>query len=162
MKGSSELKRTVIVEGALSKRKIEMLRELEERYEEILRRVVEFGLKHKITSFARLKGEVYREIREKYRDLPSHYIYTACQDAAARLKSFKKMRRKGRAKGERPEIRRVSIWLDDHIYRQIDDFAMRVSTHKGHMFIPLNPHKLYWIYKNTGWELASEAQTARR
>jgi putative transposase len=44
----------------------------------------------------KLKAEVYRTEREKHKDLPSHYIYTACQDASMRLKSFLRLKRIGK------------------------------------------------------------------
>ena len=34
--------------------------------------------------------------REKYEDLPSHYIYTACEDASERLDSFERMKKGGK------------------------------------------------------------------
>lgn len=147
MRGSNEIiKRTVIVESvALSKKKIETLKEVEAKYREILQQVMDFGIKNRITSFARLKGKVYHELREKYPDLPSHYIHSVCQDASARLESFEKMKRKGKARTERPEIHKVSIWLDDHVGKQLDDYTIRVSTHKGYVLIPINTQALLEI-----------------
>ncbi|MBP1357649.1 MAG: hypothetical protein JZD40_04080, partial [Sulfolobus sp.] len=45
-------------------------------------------------------------------------------------------KKKGKTKTEKPEIHKVSIWLDDHLFKQIDDFTIRVTTHKGYTFIP--------------------------
>jgi len=42
-----------------------------------------------------LRALKYREMRELYPHLPSHYAYTACQDASTRAKSFLKLREHG-------------------------------------------------------------------
>ena len=49
-----------------------------------------------ITGFYRLKAEVYREFRARWPELPSHYIYTACQMACSIYKAFRKLKRRGR------------------------------------------------------------------
>ncbi|MBP1357049.1 MAG: hypothetical protein JZD40_00950, partial [Sulfolobus sp.] len=158
MRGSDEIERTVIVESErLTKEKIETLNHVKIKYEEMLRYVLEFGLKNNITSSLRLKAKLYHELREKYKDLPSHYIHEVCRDTSTRLESFKKKKKKGKTKTEKPEIHKVSIWLDDHLFKQIDDFTIRVTTHKGYTFIPIKPHKLYWKYRNNReWNRAGE------
>jgi putative transposase len=62
-------------------------------YEEILDQLLDHACAKGITSFKRLKAEKYRELREKYSNLPSHYIYTACQIACHIYKSFRRYRR---------------------------------------------------------------------
>lgn len=62
-----------------------------------------------------------------YPHLPSHYAYTACQDAVTRVKSFMKRKEKGLARKEQPEVRRVSIWLDDHLWERSSLTSLRVG-----------------------------------
>ncbi|MEM1611169.1 MAG: hypothetical protein QXQ57_05955 [Sulfolobales archaeon] len=54
-----------------------------------------------------------------------------CQDASARAKSFIKRKKKGIARREYPEIRRISIWLDDHLWMLNSLTSIRIATHRG-------------------------------
>ena len=51
-------------------------------YHKTLTGLLEYASEKGITSFKRLRAEKYRELREKYPNLPSHYLYTACQMAS--------------------------------------------------------------------------------
>ncbi len=109
-----------------------------------------------ILSFTRLKALKYHETRNLYPQLPSHY--TTCQDASTRAKSSLRLKKLGLAEREYPEIRRVSIWLDDHLWRVNNLTSIRIATHKGWVTIEFEPHKQYWRYVNRGWKLTSEAK----
>jgi len=71
------------------------LKEVEEEYKKILEDTIIYGLVNKTTSFTKIKAGVYKTEREKHKDLPSHYIYTACEDASERLDSFEKLKKEG-------------------------------------------------------------------
>jgi len=149
--------RTVVVPSVvLSKRKFEALRELEEIYKQIVAELVEFGFSHNVKTFTGLKKHMYRILREKYPNLPSHYIHTACQDASTRIESFMELKRRGRAYTEKPVVKKISIWLDDHLWRPVGYTAIRVVTHRGWIVIELQPHKLFWKYVNSGWRLRTQ------
>jgi len=151
--------RTVVVpSGRLSFRKFLALAEVEREYSQMLRELAEFAYKHGISSFTRLKAAKYRDMRRKYPDLPSHYAYTACQDASARVKSFLAAKRRGRARTEGPEVRRVTVWLDDHLWKAEGRTAVRVATKRGWVTVELRPHRQFWRYANGGWKLRSEAR----
>jgi putative transposase len=153
----SELTRTVVVPSVkLSERKFKIFKELEELYRQILIELVDYGFRNNIDSFTRLKRDKYRELRGRYPHLPSHYIHTACQDASTRIKSFNKLRKKGLAKSEKPEVNRVSIWLDDHLWKRIGYTTILIYTHRGWIPVELIPHKLYWRYINSGWVLRTQ------
>ncbi len=140
----------------LANRKYEILKELEELYRQMVVELVEYGFKHNIKSFTGLKKHMYRKLREKFPQLPSHYVHTACQDAATRIKSFLELRKRGQAYTEKPVVRNVSIWLDDHLWRPLGYTAIKVATHKGWVVVELQPHKLYWKYINSGWRLRTQ------
>jgi transposase len=91
--------------------------ELEGMYRNMVEQLALHATRSGITSFARLKALKYRELRTQYPQLPSHYAYTACQDASTRVKSLLKLKKRGLAERECPEVRRASIWLDDHPWR---------------------------------------------
>jgi len=153
----SEVTRTVIVPSVrLSERKLRVFKELEELYRQVLIELVDHGFRNNIDSFTRLKSDKYRELRRRFQQLPSHYIYTACQDASTRIKSFNKLRKRGLAKSEKPEVKKVSIWLDDHLWRVKNLMSIEIATHNGWVTIELEPHKQYWRYINSGWVLRTQ------
>ncbi|ADG91046.1 RNA-guided endonuclease InsQ/TnpB family protein [Thermosphaera aggregans] len=153
----SELARTVVVPSVgLTGKKLAVFKELEELYRQVLVELVDYGSRNNIDSFTRLKRDKYRELRGRHPHLPSHYIHTACQDASTRIKSFNKLKRRGLAKSERPEVSRVSIWLDDHLWKRVGYTTILIYTHKGWMPVELVPHKLYWRYVNSGWALRTQ------
>ena len=152
-----EVVKTVVVPSVrLTEKKFEVFRELEELYRQVLIELVDYGFRNNIDSFTRLKKDRYRESRRRYPYLPSHYVHTACQDASTRIKSFNKLKRKSLAKSERPEVNRVSIWLDDHLWKRIGYTTILIYTHRGWIPIGLAPHKLYWRYINSGWVLRTQ------
>jgi len=149
--------RTVVVPSVvLTREKFTILRELEEMYRQMVVELVEFGFSRNVKTFTGLKKFMYRALREKYPRLPSHYIHTACQDASTRIESFLELKRRGRAHTERPVVRKVSIWLDDHLWKIVGYTAIRVATHRGGIDIELKPHKLFWEYINSGWILRTQ------
>ena len=151
--------RAVVVRSArLPRRTLGILLELQGMYRGMLEVLVPYAVENGIRSFTSLKAEKYRELRSMHPELPSHYAYTACQDAAARSKSFLRLREEGRVRSKLPEVRRVSIWLDDHLWRPDGLTSIRISTHRGRVKVELEPTVQYWMYVNGGWKLTSEAR----
>ncbi|WP_245521952.1 transposase [Pyrobaculum neutrophilum] len=146
----------VVPSARLSWRKINLLKELEEKYKELVIQFVEYGFKHGVTGHVSLRKALYEELRRRHPDLPSHYIYTAAQDASQRIKSFLALKREGKARTERPEVRKVSVWLDDRLWAPDGYTAVRVATHRGRITIPLRPTKQFWKHINGGWRLKSQ------
>ncbi|ACP49021.1 transposase, IS605 OrfB family [Sulfolobus islandicus Y.N.15.51] len=133
------------------------LKEVEKEYREVLEDAINYGLSNKTTSFTRIKAGVYKTEREKHKDLPSHYIYTACEDASERLDSFEKLKKRGRSYTEKPSVRRVTIHLDDHLWKFSLD-TISISTKRSRVFISPTFPKIFWRYYNKGWLIASEAR----
>ena len=159
MIGMGRVTRTVIIRSvALPRRVFRVFIELEGVYRNMVEQLTMYAVGNGIRSFARLKALKYNEMRDLYPQLPSHYVYTACQDASTRAKSFLRLRRLGLARAEYPEVRSVSIWLDDHLWKSNGLTSIRVATHKGWVMVEFEPHKQYWRYVNRGWKLASEAR----
>ena len=151
--------RTVIVKSVrLPRRLFRVFVELEAMYRNMVEQLTMYAVRNDVKSFTRLKAMKYREMRKLYQHLPSHYVYTACQDASTRTKSFLRLKKLGLAEREYPEVRRVSIWLDDHLWKPNGYTSIRIATHKGWVTIGFEPHKQYWRYINRGWWLASEAK----
>jgi len=155
----SELTRTVIIKSTPLPRKLfRVFVELEGMYRNMVEQLVLYAVRNKLTSFTRLKALKYRELRSLYSQLPSHYTYTVCQDVSTRVKSFFKRKKKGLAKKDYPVVNRVSIWLDDHLWKMRSLTSIEIATHRGWNVIELEPHKQLWKYINSGWRLASEAK----
>ncbi len=151
--------RTVIVKSAkLPRRAFRVFVELEGMYRNMVEQLVMYAVRSNVRSFTRLKALKYREMRSLYPQLPSHYVYTACQDASTGAKSFQRLKRLGLAGREYPEVKRVSIWLDDHLWKLGGLASIRIATHKGWVTIEFESHKQYWKYVNRGWKLAFEAK----
>ncbi|ACB07602.1 RNA-guided endonuclease InsQ/TnpB family protein [Candidatus Korarchaeum cryptofilum] len=85
-------------------------------YREVLGQLLDYAWEKGVTSFKRLKAEKYCELRARYPSLPSHYIYTACQMACSIYKSFRKLKRRGATKAEKPVFKKEVIMLDDHLF----------------------------------------------
>ncbi len=151
--------RTVIVRSIrLSRKVFGVFVELGGMYRNIVEQLVMYAVRSKVKSFTKLKALKYREIRNLYPQLPSHYVYTACQDANTRTKSFLRLKKLGLAKRDYPEVRKVSIWLDDHLWKPNGYSSIKIATHRGWTTVEFEPHKQYWKYINRGWKLASEAK----
>jgi hypothetical protein len=154
----SEVTRTVIVRSApLPRRTFRIFVELEGMYRNMVEQLVLYAVNNGITKFTRLKAERYREVRSLYPRLPSHYAYTACQDAAERAHSFLRMRKIGKARKPYPEVRSVSIWLNDHLWRAEGLTSISLATHKGRLRVSIELNKHYLRYVNRGWRLARPA-----
>ena len=151
--------RTVIVKSVKLPRKVfRVFVELEGMYHNIVEQLVLYAVRNNVKGFTRLKALKYREMRNLHPQLPSHYVYTACQDASTRVKSFLRLKKLGLAERDYPVDRRISIWLDDHLWKPNGLTSIRIATHKGWVTVELEPHKQYWRYANRGWKLASEAK----
>jgi hypothetical protein len=95
----SEVTRTVVGSVPLPRRLFRVFVELEGVYKSMVGRLVAYAVENGVASFVRLRALKYLELRSSYPQLPSHYAYTACQDAATRAKSFLRLRRRGLARG---------------------------------------------------------------
>ena len=155
----TKVTRTVIVNSVKLSRKIfRIFVELEGMYHNMVEQLTMYAVKNNIKSFTRLKVLKYREMRNLYPQLPSHYVYTACQDASTRAKSFLRLKKLRLAERDYPEVRRISIWLDDHLWKSDGYTSIKIATHKGWVTIDFEPHKQYWRYVNCNWRLATEAK----
>ena len=159
LRGVNEVIRTVTIRSEkLPRRTFRIFVELEGMYRNIVEQLVLYAVNNNVTKFTRLKAEKYRDVRSLYPQLPSHYAYTACQDAAERAHSFLRLRRMGRARKPYPEVRSVSIWLDDHLWRAEGLTSISIATHKGRLRVSIELNRHFLRYVNRGWRLATEAK----
>ncbi|MEM4732577.1 MAG: RNA-guided endonuclease TnpB family protein [Desulfurococcaceae archaeon] len=107
-----------------------------------------------LTSWVKAKKELYRYFREKHSELPSHYIHEAVRDASTRLKSFLKLKKKGLAYTEKPEVKRWSVGCDNQMWK-LTLQGVSIATHTGWVKVPLLLHKQFYRYYSTGWVFRS-------
>ncbi len=101
-------------------------------YQEVVNELLNYAQAKGITSFKRLKSEKYYELRAKHQNLPSHYIYTACQMACSIYKSFRKLKRRGIAKAEKPLFKKPVVMLDDHLFSiNLESWKATIATESG-------------------------------
>lgn len=160
-----KLTRTIVLESLpLTKRKFEAIREVYDDYSEILEFLTNYAVENKLKSHLKLRKLFYQKLKEEH-NLPTHYYYTACQDAVTRAKSFPELKKKGKAKTEKTVIRKVSLWLDDVLwdYKRFPRFntlkdgkkilIIGLTTKRGRIKLPLKLHKLFFKYLNEGWKV---------
>ncbi|ASI99764.1 RNA-guided endonuclease InsQ/TnpB family protein [Thermococcus celer] len=120
-------------------------------YREIVNTLITHAHENNITSFYRLKKETYKSLRKEYPELPSHYLYTACQMATAIYKSYRKRNKKGKAKG-RPVFRKEVIMLDDHLFKlDLDGKIIKLSTPNGRISLEFYPARYHEKFR--GWKV---------
>ncbi len=155
---SKILERTVIlVSLPLTKAKIKVLNYIYQVYGRILAEALEYMWSNNISSWTKAKKTLYKKFRGRYSDIPSHYIHEAIRDASQRLKSFRKLKKRGLARANKPVIKRWSVGCDNQLWKLTLE-GVRIATHKGWINIPLQFHKLFWRYYNGGWILRSSAR----
>ena len=85
MKNMTRVARTVIVRTTSLPRKVfRVFVELKGMYRNMIEQLTIFAVRSGVKSFTKLKNLKYREMRKLYPNLPSHHIYTACQDMPRR------------------------------------------------------------------------------
>ncbi|AIU69085.1 transposase [Thermococcus eurythermalis] len=117
-------------------------------YREIVNFLITHAFENNITSFYRLKKETYKGLRKEYPELPSHYLYTGCQMATAIFKSFRKRKKKGKARG-RPVFKKEVIMLDDHLFKlDLENKTVKLSTPSGRIQLEFYPARYHEKFKD--------------
>ena len=120
-----------------------------ETYRSIVNELLGYAHSKGITSFKRLKSEKYHELRQKYPKLPSHFVYTACQMTCSIYKSFRKLKRKGKVKKDKPLLKKYVIMLDDHLFKlDLENWIVRISTPNGRLKFKLLHGKYHEKFKD--------------
>jgi len=102
------------------------VRKLLEDFRDMVNFCIDFAVKRRITSYARLRKSVYGEWKKRW-DYSTHFCHSACKIALAMLKSFRRLKRKRLAKGDRPEAKKLFMQLDPQLYKFYGD-KIRISV----------------------------------
>jgi putative transposase len=101
-------------------------------YRRIVNELIEYAHSHRTTSFISLHYARYRELRQRYPTLPSHYIKCACRHAASIYKSFIEMKKLGMCEMERPIFKGREIWLDKELFKlDAEGWRASITLHGG-------------------------------
>jgi putative transposase len=82
----------VIPSKQLSRREFRALEEILNIYSKMLGDVLSYASRNIIENYYRLKNGKYRELRNIYPNIPSHYVHGVCQDAVERVSSLRRNR----------------------------------------------------------------------
>ncbi|MGC8607265.1 MAG: IS200/IS605 family accessory protein TnpB-related protein [Vulcanisaeta sp.] len=152
------LRRTVRLESdPLNRWKYRVLREVEEYQRLIVKEMIDVILSEGLpTTRKRLHERFYNHYKEKYPFLPSRVIEGSYIVAGRIVKSFRKRRRKGLTRKDRPEYRRVVVIIPNTINWRFNGASVSVLTHKGWVEIPLRITKQFTRYVYEGWRVSQE------
>jgi putative transposase len=94
--------------------------------------LIEYTHSHGITSHIRLWYAKYHELQQKNSILPSHYIYTACRQAASVYKSFIELRKLGMCEEGKLVFKGRTIWLDNELFKlDAESWSFLIVVHGG-------------------------------
>ena len=77
------------------------IRRVLEDFRDMVNWCIKKAFELKVTGFAKLWKAVHEEWRSKW-DYSTHYCHSACRVATSMLKSWRRLKRKGLAKGDKP------------------------------------------------------------
>ncbi len=101
-------------------------------YRRIVNEIIEHAHAHKVTSFISLHHAKYRELRQRYPTLPSHYIDTACRYTASIYKSFLELKKPEMCEREKPIFKGRTIWLDRQLFKlDTENWRASIAVHGG-------------------------------
>ncbi|MCR6692833.1 MAG: transposase [archaeon YNP-LCB-003-016] len=129
----------------------QILEELFSTYRDMVGECLRKAMDLNITSRKRLHESIYKELRAKHPNYPSHYIYTAITMALGMYKSYRRVSRKGE-NVKPPSIEELkTILLDDTHLFWFNWGGLKLATHKGHILVPFEAHE--HSKKFMGWSV---------
>jgi len=146
------LRRAVAVKLEVTKELNKLLHSVETAYLNIVREVVEYAVKHNVTSANQLQRLFYSKYRDEYPGLHAHLVIQAIRQAVQIAKSFIERRRKGLVNKPYPEVKAVSIrftekaWSYGQFVKSIAPVRLSLSLLGERRETWLRPHKRFWQY----------------
>jgi len=119
---------------------------------------IDFALKNHATQKI-LHQEFYKKYRKEFPWLATRVIKGSFRDALRRVKSFNKLKRKGIAKTDRPEVKRVTITFSDSQDWMLKNGAIWIksdATKDEWLELKYRDTKLLHRYLYHNWQLAEE------
>jgi len=103
---------------------------------------IERALEANVTGYARLRKLIYDEWKRRW-DYSTHFCHSACRVAVSMLRSWRRLKKKGKVRGEKPVARKLFMHLDPQLVKY-DGERIRISV-KPRKFITI--HLKYGDYQ---------------
>jgi len=155
---SKTIKRTVTIECYTNRQGWKTLSEIELAYRKMLVEMIGFALKNDSTQKI-LHHTFYKQYRKEFPWLATRVIKGSYRDVLKRVKSFKELKMKGKAKTDRPAVKRVTITFSDSQDWELKNGSIWIKSYviKGEWLeLKYRDTKLLHRYLYHGWELAEE------
>jgi IS605 OrfB family transposase len=149
------LTRTVPLDCYANRYGRRVFREIESAYREMLEEMVGYAVKHR-ASQSTLHRIFYPRFREKFPWIPTRIIKGAYRDAVRRARSFRMLRKLGRAYSDKPMIRRIAITYSDSKDWRFEGGVVKLRTHLGWVELHYRSNRLLHRYLYSEWKLAEE------
>ena len=120
----------------------EEVRALLEDFREMVNLAIENALEANVTGYARLRKLIYDEWKRRW-DYSTHFCHSACRVATSMLKSWRRLKRKGKVKGDKPVARKLFMHLDPQLVKYEGE-RIRISV-KPRKFLTI--HLKYGDYQ---------------
>ena len=121
----------------------------------MLQEMVSYAVEHRASQVT-LHRVFYSKFREKYPWLPTRVVKGCYRDAARRARSFRRLKRKGVAKTDKPVVRRATLTYSDPQDWRLESGILKVRTHRGWVEVRYRSHKHLHRYLYSGWRPSSE------
>jgi len=159
---SKTIKKTVTLECYTNRSSWKTLSEIESAYRKMLTEMIGFALKNKATQKT-LNQTFYKQYRKEFPWLATRIIKGTYRDVLRRVKSFKELKRKGKAKTDRPAVKRVTITFSDSQDWKLENGAIWIKSNvlkDEWLELKYRDTKLLhrYLYHHDGWTLAGELE----
>jgi len=157
---SKTIKRTVAIECYSNHVGKRILYEIESAYRKMLTEMIGFALKNDATQKI-LHRTFYKQYRKEFPWLATRIIKGSYRDALKRVKSFEELKMKGKAKTDKPTVRRVTITFSDSQDWKLENGAIWIKSNAikdEWLELKYRDTKLLhrYLYHDDDWELAEE------
>ena len=111
--------------------------ELINDFKQMVNFCIDKAIELRITSYAKLRKAIYNEWKEKwYPKYHTHYCHSACRVATSILKNFRKRKRKGLTRKDKPEVKKDFIKLEEMLFKFEEDRIKIITAPRK--FISIN------------------------
>ncbi len=120
----------------------EEFRALLEDFRDMVNFAIERALEANVTGYARLRKLIYDEWKRRW-DYSTHFCHSACRVAVSMLKSWRRLKKKGKVRGDKPVARKLFMHLDPQLVKYEGE-RIRISV-KPRKFLTI--HLKYGDYQ---------------
>jgi len=155
---SKTIKKTIMLECYTNYVGKNTLFRIESAYKKMLVEEVDFALKNHATQKI-LHRTFYKQYRKEFPWLATRVIKGSYRDALKRVKSFKELKMKGKAKTDKPTVRRVTVTFSDSQDWKLENGAIWIKSDAVKdewLELKYRDTKLLRRYLYYGWQLAEE------